>query len=123
MKILFNRIGQSRYFGLIMLSSLALGLFYLYQYIQRNNFSFDPTAGYIDPTIWILVLISIMCFITLIGLSALLLTQLFKVIGLPAPGNMVSHFNSLQSWQKLSLLFASYALLLLAGVGCLIAIC
>ncbi|MHA4896274.1 hypothetical protein ACXZ1K_16090 [Pedobacter sp. PWIIR3] len=123
MKTLYNTIAQSRYWAFIKFSSFTISLWLLLHNIPWANFSIDPTAGYIDPTIWMLILISLLCVPILVGISALLLTQLWKLIGLPAPTNIVSQFNALPSWQKLKFLFASYALLLLAGIGCLIAIC
>jgi len=83
----------------------------------------DPTSGYVDRSILILVLLALICFLGMIGLCWWLLKRFWITWGLPELGGMVLQFNSLLLWQQLGFYFASFALLLLAGIGCLIAIC
>ncbi|MHA4894132.1 hypothetical protein ACXZ1K_05215 [Pedobacter sp. PWIIR3] len=123
MKLLLDRLHQSRYWVLFKIILYMMNICFLCWLLPHYNLGLDPTAGYIDPTIWMLILLSLLCVPVVIGISALLLSHLWRLIGLPAPRNMVSQFNTLPPWQKLKLLYASYALLALVGVGCLIAIC
>ena len=83
----------------------------------------DLTAGYVDPSILVLVVLSLICFLGMIGLSWWLVKRFWMALGLPCLGGMVLQFNELFLWQQLGFYFASFALLLLAGVGCLAAIC
>ena len=84
---------------------------------------FDETAGNIDQSIWLLVLLSLISFLLVAGLCWWLLQQIWKMIGLPSLSDMVSQFNTLLLWQQLSFYWASFALLLLAASVCLSAIC
>ena len=97
---------------------LLLSYYTLQRVIQFN----DLSIGVIDPSIWLLVLLSFMCFITVIGLSYWMLKRFTIIMGLPTVGNLVLQFNSLEIWQQLSFYWGSFALLLLAGVGSLSAI-
>ena len=85
--------------------------------------SIDPTSGYVDPSIWILLLLSLICFLGMIGLCWWFLKRFWMALGLPSLGAMVLQFNELLIWQQLGFYFASFALLLLAAIGSLIAIC
>jgi len=105
------------------LAIFALALGSLWIAMQQVNWNTDLTMGYVDPSIWMLILIALGCFLLIIGLSAWIMLRLWTVVGLPAPQKIISQFNYLESCQKLKFLFAAYALLLLAGVGCLVAIC
>jgi hypothetical protein len=91
--------------------------------MQGTNWNADLSSGYIDPSIGLLILIAMICFLVMIGLSAWILLRLWTMAGLPSPHKIISQFNYLESCQKLKFLLAAYALLLLAGVGCLVAIC
>jgi hypothetical protein len=112
-----------RYWELIKVIMLALALVAGWQTMQGTNWNSDLSMGYIDPSIWLLILIGIICFLMMIALSAWILLRLWVVVGLPAPHKIILQFNYLESCQKLKFLLAAYALLLLAGVGCLVAIC
>lgn len=83
----------------------------------------DHTAALIDPGVWMLVIMAIVAFLLLAGLSALLLNSALAVLGLPPVTIMVEHFEKLNLWQRMFLYWGSYALLLLAAVGSLLAIC
>ena len=91
--------------------------------LQRMVRNLDITAGYVDPSIWVLVLLALICFMGMIGLSWWMVKRFWMALGLPSLGGMVLQFNELLLWQQLGFYFASFALLLLAGVGCLAAIC
>lgn len=82
----------------------------------------DSTAGSIDPSIWLLILLALISFLMLLALCWWLLMQFWKTLGLPALGLMVSQFKFLESWKQLGFYFACFALLLLAGVACLAAV-
>ncbi len=98
-------------------------LLLLWPLVQRLVLSVDRSAGYVDPSIAVLIVIGLICFVGMILLSWWLLNRFWLVLGLPALGGMVLQFDSLLLWQQLGFYFASFALLLLAGVGCLVAIC
>lgn len=83
----------------------------------------DATVGTIDQSIWLLVLLALICFLLLLGFCWWLLGRFWSALGLPQFQEMVSQFNDLVLWQQLGFYYASFALLLLAGVGCLAAIC
>jgi hypothetical protein len=90
---------------------------------QHLIISADVTAGYIDPGIWLLVLLSLISFLLIAGLSFWLLQRLWLGLGLPVIEVMVLQFKTLDSWKQLSFYWASFVSLLFAAVGCLIAIC
>ena len=83
----------------------------------------DPTAGMVDQGIWMLVIISLICFLLITGLCWWLLKRFWISLDLPSLQLLVSHFKSLELWQQLGFLWASFALLILAAVGSLMAIC
>ena len=95
----------------------------LWPLAQDIVLSIDPTSGYVDRSILILVLLALICFLGMIGLCWWLLKCFCMALGLSGLGSMVLQFNELLLWQQLGFYFASFALLLLAGVGCLAAIC
>jgi hypothetical protein len=102
------------------LLGLLLLLWPLMQRIVRFN---DVTVGYIDPNIWLLILLSFIAFLMMVGVVWWLLQRYWVTFGLPGLRNMVSQFNGLELWQQLGFFYLWFALLLMAGVGCLIAIC
>jgi hypothetical protein len=112
-----------KYWELGKILLLTLGLGATWKTVEQISWNTDMTIGYIDPSIWLLILISIICFIALIALSSWIVLRLWSIVGLPSPCQIISQFNYLQPCQKLNFLFAAYALLLLAAVGCLMAIC
>lgn len=84
--------------------------------------SMDATIGFIDPNIWLLFFLSLICFMVLTGLCWWLLQRFWMSLGLPAIGNMVVQFKELCVWQQLGFYWASFVSLLLAAVGVLGAI-
>jgi len=102
---------------------LLLVMVLLWPLGQHLIISTDVTAGYIDPGIWLLVLLSLISFLLIAGLSFWLLQRLWLGLGLPVIEVMVLQFKNLDSWKQLSFYWASFVSLLFAAVGCLIAIC
>lgn len=102
---------------------LFIGLVPVYYLFHLLILKLDPVAGYVDPSIWLLILISLICFKAVLFLSFWILKAAWSSLGLPALSNMVLHFKRLTLCQQFGFYYASFALLLLAGVGCLIAIC
>jgi len=82
----------------------------------------EPGAGLLDAGIWQLLLLSLICFATILSGAWWLLYRLWHEIGLTDFAQMVSQFNRLTLWQRLRIYWASFALLLLAAVACLAAI-
>ena len=82
----------------------------------------DATAGQIDQSIWLLVLLAIISFLLMLSLCWWLLKRIWVSMGLPDLGEIVLQFNSLNTWEQLKFVLALFALLLLAAVGALIAV-
>ena len=95
----------------------------LWPVLQQVVILGDPTMGPVDPNLLVLILISLICFLGLVGLCWWLVRKVLVVYGLPEIGDLVLQFDELVLWEKLRLYLASFALLLLAAVGCLMAIC
>lgn len=95
--------------GLIML----LAWFILPKLIASS----DATAGYIDQSIWLLVLLSLMSFLLTVALCWWLLQRFWLGMGLPGLNSMVLNFQDLRLWEQLGFYFACFAVLLLAAVG------
>lgn len=107
----------------IKMGLLLLALVMSWPFGQRLMLSMDVNAGYIDPGIWLLLLLSIIAFLLMVGLSFWLLQCLWNGLGLPRIAILVLQFKKMELWQQLGLLWACFVSLLFAGVGCLIAIC
>ncbi|RZK88134.1 MAG: hypothetical protein EOO98_12875 [Pedobacter sp.] len=120
---LSNETMPARHLEVLKIGLSMVCLLMSWPLLQQINLTSNPTAGYIDMTILILVAISMLSFASIVGLVSVLLSSIWKIIGLPAIGIIVSQFKSLTSWQQLGFLYASFALLLSAAVGCLVAIC
>ncbi|SDJ97640.1 hypothetical protein SAMN04487898_105194 [Pedobacter sp. ok626] len=90
--------------------------------LQVLIMSWDPMMGFIDPNIWLLILMSLICFLAVTGLSWWLLQRFWTRLGLPLLTEMVLSFKKMELWQQLGFYWASFALLLLAAVGVLTAI-
>ncbi|WP_276089159.1 hypothetical protein [Pedobacter sp. JY14-1] len=94
----------------------------LWPLLQRVVQGVDETAGYVDPGIWMLVLLALVCYLGLVGLSLWLVSGLIRFLGLPGLGSMVSRFKKLDVCVQLWFYVVCYALLLLAGVLVLMAV-
>jgi hypothetical protein len=76
----------------------------------------------IATSIGLMLLLALISFLLVLGLCWWLLHRFWTVIGLPGLGCIVLEFKSLQLWQQLSFWLASFALLLLAATGALMAV-
>lgn len=85
--------------------------------------SIDETTGSVDQGIWLLILLSLLCFLLILGLCWWLLQNAWLQLGLPSIQKMVSHFNLLDSWQQLLFYWGSFFSLLLAASIIISAIC
>ena len=85
--------------------------------LQRLVLWSDPTIGFVDPNIWLLLLFSLISFVVVLVLSWWLLKSGWQLLKLPAISQVVSQFKTLASWQQLSFFLASFALLLLVALG------
>lgn len=83
----------------------------------------DPTTGYVDQSIWLLIVLGLLSFMSIAVLSWWLLRWFLIRTDLPAIDTILSQFKNLEPWQQLGFYWASYVLLLLAASCCLIAIC
>ncbi|WGQ07527.1 hypothetical protein QG516_13215 [Pedobacter gandavensis] len=83
----------------------------------------DDTAGSVDQSIWLLILLSLISFLLVTALSWWILKLAWANIGLPPILIMVSRFNNLEIWHQALFFLVSFGLLLLAATGCLIALC
>lgn len=108
----------ARYGGYLLLIALLLILPLAQRAITLN----DPAIGFIDPNIWLLLLMGFISFMMVIGLCWWLLQGFWMSIGLPGIGGMVSQFKELSAWQQLGFYWASFVCLLWAAVGVIIAI-
>jgi hypothetical protein len=109
---------ESNYAGYLLFGLLLL----LWPLLQHLLMGSDPTVGYIDPNIWLLILLGLICFLLVTGLCWWLLQRFWMRLGLPALGSMVVQFKELTLWQRIGFYWASFGLLLLAAVGVLTAI-
>jgi hypothetical protein len=82
-----------------------------------------PLSGSLDQNIWLLIILSLMCFLGVIGLCWWLLHRFWLSMELPAFTLMISQFKSLELWQQLGFYLFCFALLLFTAVGTLVAIC
>lgn len=87
---------------------------------MQNNM---PLAGTLDPNIWLLILLSLICFVLITSLSAFIMQRIWISLGLPRLSALLSQFNSLALWQQLGFYYFCFALILLSAIGCLNAIC
>lgn len=83
----------------------------------------DGTAGMVDQSIWLLVLLALITFLLLATLVWWLLQRSWAKLKLPSLGAMVSQFNTLLLWQQLAFYFAYFVSLLVVASICLLAIC
>ncbi len=82
----------------------------------------DSSAGFVDQSIWLLVLLSMISVLMVVGMSWWLLNRFLFNMGMPAVGNLVLQFKQMEIWQQLGFYWLSYALLVWAGVGALSAV-
>jgi hypothetical protein len=104
--------------GYLLLAVLVL-LWPIMQSIIKGS---DETAGYLDPNIWLLVLISLITFMIVIGICWWLLQQFWMSMGLPGLASMVLQFKNLALWLQLGFYWLCFVSLVLAAVGVLTAV-
>ncbi|HMI03127.1 MAG TPA: hypothetical protein VK541_11630 [Pedobacter sp.] len=122
MKTMFLNAFRERDVEVARVVLLFVILLLMWPMVQQQLLRFDVTVGYVDPGILVLVVISLICFLGLIGLCWWLFSKFLLVFGLPGFGSLVLRFNELELWFQLGFYFGVYALLLLAGVGCFVAV-
>jgi len=103
----------------VLLFGLLLLLWWRLPAILQNV---DGTAGSIDQSIWMLIVLGVISFLLFTAVCWWLLQYSWQRLGLPGIYTMVSQFNTLELWQQLSFFWASLALLLAAAVCSLNAI-
>ncbi|WP_084237600.1 hypothetical protein [Pedobacter africanus] len=81
----------------------------------------EMTTG-INQSVPLMVVLSLVTFLLLLELSWWLFIRFWLRMGLPGMDRMVLHFEDLQVWQKLAFLWASFCLVLLVGLGCVVAV-
>ena len=103
---------------------LAVGLILvLLGYVAPDLFALpNGNSEEIVTSIGLMVLLALMSFLLLTGLCYWLLKRFWISADLPVLAELVLKFKMLELWEQLKFLFALFALLLLAGVGCLIAV-
>ena len=122
MKTIANGIREAQVIELLKPLLMLIILVLAWPIIQTLFFSQDQSIGYLDPSIVILIILSFICFITIVGLCGWLFNIAIKAAGMPEFKFIISQFNTISVWQQLGFYYAFYALLLLAGVGCLVAV-
>ncbi|WP_142531272.1 hypothetical protein [Pedobacter westerhofensis] len=113
------KISQLRIVPPVLLVCLLLIWFIFPVWLHSN----DPTAGYIEQNTWLLLVLSLITFLLVTQLCWWLLRQFWTIAGLPDLNKLILKFNHLTSCQQLSFFFASFALLILAAMSCIDAIC
>jgi hypothetical protein len=108
------------YLEAILLFSLLLSFWVLGNRWMQQNY---PLGGSLDPNIWLLILLSIICFLSITVLCWFILQRTWLGLGLPEPSLLLSQFKSLALWQQLAFYCFFFALFLCTAIGCLIAIC
>lgn len=83
----------------------------------------DGTAGAVDQSILLLILLSIMVFLFVLGLCWWLMLRFTQMVGLPSINNLVSKFYFLELWQQYAFYWLSFALLVLGSLMAIMAIC
>src|SRR4051794_38799342 len=79
----FIKTAGRSYAGYLLVGLLLL----LWPMLQRWLMGSDPTVGYIDPNIWLLILLSLICFLIVTGLCWWLLQRFWMSLALPALGD------------------------------------
>lgn len=77
----------------------------------------------IDQGICLLIILSLITFLLFTAIAYWLLHQLWQKLRLPAIQILISQFKTMEIWQQLAFLWGSFALLLLAALASLTAIC
>lgn len=100
---------------------LVLSLMVLWS-VVTEFFSSEEISTGINQSVPIMIVLGLISFLVLVHLCWWLLQRFWVSVGLPGLGSMVLQYSSLELWVQLGFYFASFALLLLTGLGCLAAI-
>ncbi|WP_316801195.1 hypothetical protein [Pedobacter frigidisoli] len=100
----------------------VLMLMLVYQLIPTVLSHFDPGTAVLDAAIWQLLAFSFITFLSVLVICWYIFRFAWNRLSLPGSIFMVSQFKALSPWQQLSFYFASFALLVFAAVGCLVAV-
>ncbi|WP_316786255.1 hypothetical protein [Pedobacter frigiditerrae] len=103
-------------------SAMVFVLLLLWFTLPKLLSIWQPTVGLLDEGIWQLILLSIISFMGIVALCWWLLHHYWQNLGLPQLNNLVLQFKTLTSWQQISFYWASFALLLVTAMGCLVAV-
>lgn len=107
----------------IALLSIIAGLSLLWLVAPLVIQFFAPQAAMVDASIWQLVLLAFICWLSLLTLSQCLTNYLYKKFILLLRQDLHSPLKTLSLWQQYVLYWALFALLACSATGCLIAIC
>lgn len=83
----------------------------------------DDDAANIIQSVWLLVVLSLICFMLVITICWWLLKHFWKEMGMVSTKALVVQFKQLTVWQQIMIYWATYALMAFTAVGCLLAIC
>ncbi len=111
--------GYQSYTGHLLLGFLLL----FYALVRSALIHADPAGVTSIEAIWLLVITSALVFTGLLAVCWLLMKHGLTALGLPSVNRLIIYFEHLESWQKLGFYMAVFGLLLLAAIGCLLAIC
>ena len=118
-----NTIDLKKYTAKIPLPALAglIAAFLVWLLIAHLQTA-DATIGTLDPGILQVIMLAICTWLALLFIALLLIGPLLSKIILQLH-HLVEPLKKLTSWQHHILYLALFALLVLSGMGCLIAIC
>ncbi len=107
---------------LIHLLFICAGVALLWRSLPQLLTLMNPTVGLVDGGIWQLLLFSLISFLLLLSISILLFKWLLTQLAFPPINIMVLQFKNLTIWQQFVVYWASFALLFLGALLCLVAI-
>ena len=100
---------------------LLLVLMVLWGLVTEFWSSPEMTAG-INESVPQMVILALISFLILLELVWWLLNRFWNRVGLPGIEVLVIYYRMMEVWQQVMFFWASFSLLLLAGVGCLAAV-
>lgn len=100
---------------------LLVVLVVLWGVVTRFWSSPEMTTG-INESVPLMVVLALISFLILLELVWWLLNRFWKRVGLPGIEVLVIYYRRMEEWQQVMFFWGSFALLLLAGVGCLAAV-
>lgn len=87
--------------------------------IVTNLFSSPEMSAGINQSVPIMIVIALITFLILLYLCWWLLDRYWQRVGLPGIEILVLQFKRIRAWEQLGFYWLCFALLLLAGLGCL----